>query len=178
MPDGGGRLMQITFGEITELPRGSLHRMLADAYSFDSRCAAYWEEQWREFDDFFYDRPEIAVSCGFITWVDGVPAGFSSWDPRRLPEQVEVGHNCIISRFKNHGLGTAQMLETIRRITLSSPSRITVTTSELVPAARKMYERAGFRLLNRRASGCFSGDLLVYEILLRQPGSAPPTACS
>ena len=54
------------------------------------------------YDIFFYDNPEIAEKYGLVTCMDGVPIGFVTWDPRKRPEYVEIGHNGI--REKNNAL--------------------------------------------------------------------------
>ena len=46
----------VTFRKVAEFPRGTLYDILVDAYSFDSRNRAIWDENWHEFDDFFYDE--------------------------------------------------------------------------------------------------------------------------
>lgn len=159
------------YSRITDFPRGTLHRLLCLGYSFDSRCAVHWEQSWREFDDFFYDNPKIADSCGFYTVLDGKAAGFVSWDPRKLPESAEIGHNCVAAEFKGLGLGTAQMREALSRLTAAGAEKVIVTTSGFLTPAQRMYERAGFKLLGRRennGSDAFSGDYIDYIFIPRK----------
>ena len=99
--------MEWSFQKITLFPRGTLAALLRDAYSFDSRWEVAYGGSWREFDAFFFDHPEIADRYGFFSVLDGVPIGFVSWDPRRLPESVEIGHNCIRSDWKGRGIRNA-----------------------------------------------------------------------
>ena len=158
--------MKIEFRKITDFPRGTLAAMLADAYAFDPRWAAGQQEEWRKFDDFFFDTPAIAVKYGFVTTVDGEPVGFISWDPRHRPEYEEIGYNCILERYKRSGYGTLQLREAVRRILLDRPQRIIVTTNASLVPARKMYERIGFRKVSERPSpASFAGNLLdhVYD---------------
>ena len=95
----------ITFRKITEFPRGTLVSLLRKGYSFEPRFERDWLEQWKEFDDFFYDHPEIADFSGFMTVMDEKPIGFVSWNPTQLPELVEIGHNCIAAEYKGKGYG-------------------------------------------------------------------------
>ena len=155
--------VKIEFLNITGFPRGTLCGMLADAYSFDPRWAAEWSEEWRSFDDFFFDHPAIAEKYGFITAVDGEPVGFITWDPRKRPESEEIGYNCILTKYKQCGYGTLQLREAVRRILLDRPRRIIVTTNASLVPAQKMYERAGFRKTGERPSASFAGNLLDYE---------------
>lgn len=159
--------MNLEFRRISEFPRGTLCALLADAYSFDCRCARHWGDDWREFDGFFFDNPRIADRCGFISVLGGRAAGFASWDPRRLPEYTAIGHNCIAAEFKGRGCGAAQLREAVARILREKPARITVTTSGLLVPAQRMYESAGFREFRRREDGGFAGELIDYEYRLR-----------
>ena len=155
--------MEWSFQKITLFPRGTLAALLRDAYSFDSRWEVAYGGSWREFDAFFFDHPEIADRCGFFSVLDGVPIGFVSWDPRRLPESVEIGHNCIRSGWKGRGFGTRQMQEAIRRISVARPRKIFVVTSAPLLPAQRMYERAGFRGCGREPAAGFPGDRIRYE---------------
>ena len=157
--------MKIEFLKITDFPRGTLARMLADAYAFDPRWAAEHREEWEAFDDFFFDNHAIAEKYGFVTTIDGEPVGFVTWDPRHRPEYEEIGHNCILARHKRRGYGTLQLNEAVRRIRLDRSERIVVTTNASLVPARKMYERVGFRKTGERPSPAFPGTLLDYEFL-------------
>ncbi|WP_160679794.1 hypothetical protein [Clostridium sp. C8-1-8] len=69
-----------------------------------------------DFDNFFFDKLEIADKYGFITTLDGEPIGHISWDPRNMPEYVTIAHNCIATRDKDNGYGKMQLQEAIGRI--------------------------------------------------------------
>ena len=161
--------MELEFQAVSSFPRGTLCALLSDAYDFDARYARRWASEWRAFDDFFFTRPDIADRCGFITVHGSEPVGFASWDPRRAPESITVGHNCIATAHKGKNWGVLQMREALRRIRAWSPApeKILVTTNAgLLPAIR-MYERVGFRLVCRRANPDFCGDFLDCEYILR-----------
>lgn len=161
----------IAFASILTLPRGSLARMLEDAYSFDPRCREHWGADWREYDDFFYDHPSIAESCGFVTMLDGAPVGHITWDPRNLPGFVILGHNCILTPYKGQGLGGAQLREAVRRIAALGAKEIQVTTSELTLPAQKNYESAGFRRVGTRPpepKDAFAGSYIDYILTLKK----------
>ena len=153
------------FRDITGFPRGTLAGMLADAYGFDPRWAAEHRDDWLSFDDFFFDHPDIAAKYGFVTTVEGEPAGFISWDPRHRPEYEEIGYNCILARYKGRGYGTLQLREAVRRIMLDRPRKIIVTTNASLIPAQKMYERVGFRKTAERPSASFASALLDYEYI-------------
>ncbi len=160
-------LIKLEFRKISSFHRGILFELLSDAYSFDSRCAEVWSNDWKSFDDFFFDNPHIADRCGFVSTIDGNPIGFASWDPRNMPDYAIIGHNCIATEFKGHGYGTQQILEAIRRISEADFKKIIVTTNDLLIPAKHMYERAGFRMIRRRENKHFSGGYIDYKYSLR-----------
>ena len=175
LPEALEALMDIEFRKLTDFNRGILYDILRDAYSFDARYAACWDENWRRTDAFFFDNPAIAEKYGFVTCYRGEPIGFICWDPRNRPEYVEIGHNGIRTAHKGRGFGKAQLGEAIRRIGEYEGLReIRVcTNSGLI--APKNYESVGFTLYDRRENrdeAAFSGDYLYYKIQLRQDGSA------
>jgi hypothetical protein len=46
---------------------------------------------------------------GFISVEDSKPIGFFSWDPKQLPDYVQIDHNCIIYEYKDLGKGKEQL---------------------------------------------------------------------
>ena len=161
--------MGIEYRKITEFPRGTLMNLLRDGYSFEPRFERDWLTQWKEFDDFFYDNPHIAESCGFMTVSDGVPIGFVSWNPTNLPVSVEIGHNCIATEHKGNGYGKQQMQEAVRRILTRNPERIVVTTNEILVPAQHSYESAGFQLVSKSEEPytAYAGMRMHYELRFR-----------
>lgn len=159
----------IEFRKFTDFPRGTLYDILQDAYSFDLRNKEIWDVNWRESDDFFYDNPEIADKYGLVTCVDEYPIGFVTWDPRNIPEYVEIGHNGIRCAYKRKGYGQMQLQEAIRRIkSYNGLKRIIVCTNENLVAPRN-YESVGFKLYDRKTNNsdsAYTGDYLYYEIKL------------
>jgi len=150
--------------------RGSLRAMLREAYgAVDKRFLALEDENWREFDDFFFDHPAIADRCGFVTMEGDAPVGFVSWDPRGLPASVQVGHNCILPAYRGRGYGKWQMVEAVERITRLHPKEIIVSTG-LTPAflpARRMYEAAGFKAVRTFAQEHpLVPDVVEYRVRL------------
>lgn len=161
--------MKLEFRKISDFERGTLYRLLVDAYSFDGRCEKCWHMDWVEFDSFFFDHPEIADKYGFMTVLDGEPIGHISWDPRNMPEYVVIGHNCIVTKYKGNGYGKKQLQEAIDRIQKYEGLKkiIVETNSNLV--APHNYESVGFKLYERRKNEgetAFSGDCLEYEMIL------------
>ncbi len=162
--------MNLAFKNIKDFPRGTLAALLKDAYSFEPEFARYWQTQWQEFDDFFYDNPRIAETCGFVTVLDGESVGLVSWDPRKLPESAEIGHNCVAAKHKGNGYGGRQMREAVNRIIAQGAKRIVVWTNEKLVAARRMYESVGFQFVKKSVEPICpecAGQRIHYEIVVR-----------
>lgn len=161
--------MSLTFEKVSGFDRGTLHKLLVDGYSFDDRWRACCERDWIAFDDFFFNNLDIADKYGFVTVLDGEPIGHISWDPRNMPEYVQIGHNCIATRYKGNGYGKIQLQEAINRIRqYDGLKKIIVGTNSNLIAPRN-YESVGFMLCQRRKNlddDAFAGDYLDYEINL------------
>lgn len=159
----------IQFRKPSDFGRGTLFALLRDAYAFDPRYETCWHDNWKECDDFFYDHLAIADQCSFITTYENQPIGFICWDPRDIPKHVEIGHNCILSKYKGKGYGRVQLQEAMDRIAQTGVKKVKVTTNgNLVPAQRN-YESVGFRVQRRRENdteSAFAGENIDYEMRL------------
>lgn len=142
--------MSIKFKKVRDFNRGTIFELLKDAYSFDCRYEQNWYSNWQECDNFFFDNLEIADKCAFITTLNDEAIGFVVWDPRNIPEYVEIGHNCIASKYKGNGYGKMQLQEAISRITQNGARKIIVTTDDELITAQRTYESIGFKMHKRR----------------------------
>ena len=161
--------MDIEFRNITEFPRGTLTSLLKDGYSFEPKFERDCYIQWKEFDDFFYDNPHIAEFSGFMTVLDKEPIGFVSWNPTNLPESTEVGHNCVLTKYKGNGYGKRQMREAVQRIIVQGAKKIVVCTNEILIPAQHTYESAGFQFVKKSEEPFISeyaGQRMHYEIVV------------
>lgn len=159
----------IKFKKVSDFDRGILFELLVDAYSYDSRYKKCCGSDWQEFDDFCFDNIEIADRCGFITTLDDTAIGLVSWDPRSLPDYVEIGYNCLATKYKGNGYGKLQLQEAVNRIIQNYNSKIIVTTNEELKPAQRMYESVGFKFHQRRSNKSevsFSGEYIDYEYIL------------
>jgi ribosomal protein S18 acetylase RimI-like enzyme len=67
-----------------------------------------------------------------------------------MPDYAEIGHNCIVSKYKGNGYGIMQLHEAVNRIAQNDVKKIIVTTNnDLIPAQR-MYENVGFKIDRER----------------------------
>ncbi|WNS45970.1 GNAT family N-acetyltransferase [Paenibacillus sp. MMS20-IR301] len=149
--------MSIEFQKVSGFQRGTLLKLLKDAYSFDSRYEQSWIADWEAMDSFFFDNPAIADEYGLITTLKGEAIGFVVWDPRNLPESAELGHNCIASIHKGKGYSKLQLQETFNRIICKGAKTILVTTNDDLIPAQRMYESAGFTLVQKRKNEDIAG---------------------
>ena len=62
--------------------------------------------------------------------------GFVVWDPRNMPEYVEIGDNCIVPKHKGNGYGKLQLQEAINEIIIND-----VKKNEFSPQANMKYPR-------------------------------------
>ena len=158
--------MELEFRKPSDFRRGTLFNLLENAYSFDRRYKEYFLSNWQECDDFFYNNLRIADSCCIVSVLGNEAIGFVCWDPRNIPEFVELGHNCITSEYKGFKYGKLQLQEAISRIMKNNVKKITVTTNMDLYAAQKNYESLGFKEILRRNNNTgtrFSGSFIDYE---------------
>ena len=161
--------MNIEFRKFSEFQRGIMLELLKDGYSFESRYERDWITNWKEADDFFYDNLQIADECGFVTTLNGIPIGFICWDPRNVPEYIEIGHNCIATKYKGNKYGKMQLQEAVNRIVKKNVKKIIVTTDERLLSAQKNYESANFKFVQKRENKWnpeYAGKLINYEMIL------------
>lgn len=159
----------IEFKKISEFPKGTLYYQLVDAYSFNDNCKKNWDSMWKEYDEFLYSNlKNIGDKYCFVTVLDGIPIGHISWDPRNRPDYVQIGHNCILTKYKGKGYGKLQLEEAIKRIKEYDVKKIIVTTNKITLPAQKNYESVGFLKIRERVNNeiPFAGNYIDYEIVL------------
>lgn len=89
--------------------------------------------------------------------------------PSNMPVSVEIGHNCIIGKFKGRGKGVEQLLLGIDIIKNMKPSKIIAKTGniEFFKPAQKMYASIGFKIrsiINKDDS--LVPEVIEYELIL------------
>lgn len=157
----------VKFYKVSDFSRGTLFKLLKDAYSYDPRWEDHFFSNWQECDDFFYDNIDVADSCCIVASINNEAIGFICWDPRNIPEHIEIGHNCIVEKYKGLKYGRIQLQEAINIIQTSNVKKIIVTTNEDLIAAQKNYESVGFREVRRRKNDTetkFCGAYISYDI--------------
>lgn len=121
---------------------------------YKALCASYkgwddfsnWEKEWKQFDKDIHDHPDTIGSSGFGTILEENLVGFISWDPRQFPSYVIIGHNCVLPKYQNRGIGKYQIIEALTKFQAMDFQNVRVSTSrsQFFLYARKMYESCGF----------------------------------
>jgi len=162
----------------SEYGAGTLHKLLIDAYSKASELIERYNEEWKSFDSFVYDNLAFMDECGFITIKDDNVIGFMSWDPRNLPDSVEMGHNCIIKAYQGFGKGKKQLLLSIDKIKNLKPKRIIAKTGNndfFIPAQR-MYLSAGFKCTKSiKRNDDLVAEAIEYELEIKSSFDPEPS---
>lgn len=86
-----------------------------------------------------------------------------------MPKYIEIGHNCIASKYKGNKYGKMQLQEAVNRIMNKSVHKIIVTTDEQLIPAQKNYESVGFIIVQKRENEWnteYAGKLVDYEMIL------------
>jgi GNAT superfamily N-acetyltransferase len=121
---------------------------------YKSLCASYkgwadfsiWESSWKQFDKDVHDFPDGIGSSGFGTLLGMNMVGFISWDPRQYPFHVIIGHNCVLPKYRNQGIGKHQITCALNNFQKDGFQYAKVSTKRdrFFTHARQMYESCGF----------------------------------
>lgn len=140
------------FTDIHQVGTGVLASLLERSYAeLLASGKEYWQkenENWKAFDREAFASSKIGA-CVFLSWSGDQLVGFGSFDPRGVPQFCRVGHHCILPDYRGRGFGRVQLNEILRRIAAFSPREFRVSTLDHVffTHARRLYERAGFRVV-------------------------------
>jgi GNAT superfamily N-acetyltransferase len=154
------------------------HIKLADiepGIIYDALCTSYkgWVEypkqegDWYQFDKDIYNNPDTIGSSGFGTILGEVLVGFISWDPRQFPSYVIIGHNCVLPKYQNRGIGKHQIASALTKFQAMGFRSASVSTSsdQFFAGARKMYESCGFVECSTYRNDV--EDMIYYSIELK-----------
>jgi len=140
----------IHFKPLITLKKGEILNTLQMIYSEykEINISQYleWETSWKAYDEFVFNHPDTVGRAGFTTFYNNTFVGFCSWDPRKAPDEVIVGHNGIIPQFRGNGFGVRQINEMIERFNEKRFKKVVVWTggNDFFAPARKMYSKSGF----------------------------------
>jgi GNAT superfamily N-acetyltransferase len=126
-----------------EIPSPELSRFLYTAVG----GPWYWLER-RDWDRERW-HAELERVETWIGYLRGTPAGYAELAPRA--DRVELAYFGLLGEFIGRGIGPRLLHAALERAWELEPRRVTVETCSLDgPAALRTYERAGFRVRERR----------------------------
>ena len=105
-----------------------------------------WESDWKQFDKEIHEFPDTIGNSGFGTFLGNVFIGFISWDPRQSPSYVIVGHNCVLPKYRNQGIGKHQITRALNSFQQQGfeIARVSTKRDSFFKYSRRMYESCGF----------------------------------
>ncbi len=137
--------MEFKHIRLPDIESGLIYKALCTSYEgWDD--LPIWEAGWKQFDKDVHDYPDGIGSSGFGTLVGKDMVGFISWDPRQYPLHVIIGHNCVLPKYRNQGIGKHQITCALNKFKKVGFLRAMVSTKrdQFFIYARKMYESCGF----------------------------------
>ena len=147
--------MNIEFKSPLDQKPGTIASLLEEAYNdLVKSYPSLWvpeRSNWEQYDHAVFTQPSSVGACIFFTWLDGHIVGFGSWDPRQRPDFGIIGHNCVIPKFRNRGLGKRQIQEILQRFLRMGIKTAMVSTNDhsfFIPA-QHMYTACGFQEISR-----------------------------
>ncbi len=154
--------MTLDFAPLITLSPGSIETMLRAAYQGWARFDDYASD-WKRYDHEVFSSPDTVGAGGSVTFLNGRPVGFVSWDPRNQPAFVVIGHNCILPQFRGSGIGKRQLLHALAHLTGKGfeTARVSTGRDAFFEPARRMYMACGF--IERHPPDCGSEGMVTYE---------------
>ena len=123
-------------------------------------------ENWKGTDNETFNNPDTIGRYTLFSYIDNQLIGFITWDPRNIPYEGVIGHNCILPEYRGHGYGKEQIKKVMDIFLSCSTTVVKVTTDDhpfFVPA-QNMYLSYGFLEVARSKSNDFGGiNLIHYE---------------
>jgi len=162
----------INFKLLNNMSRGDIFKALKEIYfdykNINNSLYFEWSKSWKAYDELIFDNPDTVGEAGFATFVNSTFSGFCSWDPRKAPDNVIVGHNGVLPGFRGKGIGVMQIKEMINRFKKAKYKNIIVSTGEekFFTPAQKMYIKCGFLERERKIINnylCIEYQLEIFK---------------
>ena len=156
---------------LPEIKPGLIYKALCTSYKGWDEFSK-WKDEWQQFDKDIHVFPNGIGSSGFCTLSRENFVGFISWDPRQFPLHVIIGHNCVLPKYRNQGIGKHQISSALKEFQKKGfqYARVSTKRDQFFKNARRMYESCGFvECAPYRNDG---ENMIYYSIELKnhQPG--------
>ena len=144
-PGEAGHIGEIDVAAFTDSPYGDAHNMQEDE-AFCRKRSDNAAEFCRRHPDWTFVAVEGGALAGFVT--------IEHWPER---EAGRIENNVVLPDYSGRGISTQLVRHAIDALQRLGAKRLTVCTA-FVPAARRVYEKAGFTLARRE------GEHYHYEM--------------
>jgi ribosomal protein S18 acetylase RimI-like enzyme len=137
--------MKYTYLKLSDAESETIYKALCKSYQ-GWEDFSKWENDWKEFDKDIHEFPDTIGSSGFATFLGETIVGFISWDPRQFPSYVIIGHNCVLPKYRNQGIGKQQITKALNSFQQHGfeIARVSTKRDSFFKYSRRMYESCGF----------------------------------
>ena len=121
----------------------TVHRWREERYGVIGGRA--WDE-WKA-----DDMRTIDINCVVVAEIDGTPVGFATFHVNEKTRIGTVGNNAVLPAYRGQGIGgqlDARVLALIEEAGMEF-AQVSTGLEDCYEPARRMYERQGFKPLNR-----------------------------
>ncbi|GEM_PF-1995049 len=165
--------MNLTFRDIRPDDRGVLLSILEQSYQpLKELNEPPWippDDLWAQYDTDVFESLDDPGEKIYLTQIEGVVLGFASFSTDG--NETTIGRNSVLPEHCGKGVGTAQVVEIIRRAKPMGIRTLHVWTGEhrFFEPAQRMYLRSGFVEVERKDDGNDVGRVLIrYKLYLSQ----------
>jgi DNA-binding MarR family transcriptional regulator/GNAT superfamily N-acetyltransferase len=135
-----------------------------------------WDERFEALvatvvTDYVQSKTKGSPSAAWIAEVDGERAG-SVFCMAKDERTAQLRLLLVEPRFRGHGIGARLVEECVRFARGAGYARVTLWTNDVLHQARKLYERAGFELVDESRHRSFGPELTGqnWMLALGRPG--------
>jgi len=94
------------------------------------------------------------LDWGYVAIEDDNIVGFATLEYQPQQRVGKVQNNAVLPEYRCRGISTALVSRVVEELKNLGAKRITVHTN-LVPAARRVYEKVGFKLISQKDEDCY-----------------------
>lgn len=146
-------------GRVVELNGAYYHDNWGFGLFFEAKVAADLSE--------FLSRYDAACDGFWTAWVNGCIEGHISIDGRRARDEgAHLRYLIVSDAFRGHGIGNRLMKSAMDFCREAGHRRIFLWTFEGLHAARHLYEKHGFRLVEQRIGSQWGKEVNEQRLVM------------